>query len=354
MRCLEIHAGASARARLLEEGLRPEQFDVLVGASGGAKWLVLCALDQQLFPWLLQRSSPLRCVGSSIGSWRHLCLAQVDPAAATRRLCESYIDQRYSSRPDAHEISAVSAQILRALLGENGNKAVLEHPVLQTHILAVRGRGPWRSQQRGALLAASAATFGANLARRTWLDHLLERNCFHSGARATALEFGSLSTRYAALAPQNLAAVALASGSIPLLARGVSEIEAGEIFWDGGVSDYHVQPDFPNATGLVLYPHFYPYLLPGWFDKTLRWRRQQVERWPNLVLLCPSAAFVASLPRGRIPDRRDFHRLPGAERERVWRGVAEQGERLAEEFVRLCSGQDIAAAMPALACTRGL
>ena len=82
-RALALHAGSEARERLLDEGLRPEQFGLLVGASGGAKWLVLAALDRVLFPWLMQgRSTPLACVGSSIGAWRHLCLAQDDPAAA--------------------------------------------------------------------------------------------------------------------------------------------------------------------------------------------------------------------------------------------------------------------------------
>jgi hypothetical protein len=41
---LALHAGPEARERLLDEGLKPEQFGLLVGASGGAKWLVLSAM----------------------------------------------------------------------------------------------------------------------------------------------------------------------------------------------------------------------------------------------------------------------------------------------------------------------
>ena len=53
----------------------------------------------------------------------------------------------------------------------------------------------------------------------------------------------------------------------------------GEVHWDGGVLDYHLDLDFGPTDGLILYPHFYDHIVPGWFDKALRWRR--VKRWRN-------------------------------------------------------------------------
>jgi hypothetical protein len=261
---LQIHAGPVARKRLLEEGFHAGLFNVLVGASGGAKWLVLSALDRVLFPWLLRdRDAPLRCVGSSIGAWRHLCLAQPDPAASVARFEEAYIEQTYSTRPAPAEVSRVSAGILAHAIGTDGARNVIENRRVQTHIIAARGRGPWRSQRKLPLMAATLGTVCSNLLDRRLLDAWLERTCFHSGARASALQFARLHTRYQPLTSANLADAAMASGSIPLLATGVERLEHGATYWDGGMTDYHFEPGFAAAGGLVLYPHFYSFMAPG-------------------------------------------------------------------------------------------
>ena len=345
-RALEIHAGGTARALLLEQGLRAELFATLVGASGGAKWLVLSALDRVLFPWLLEaRSTPLACVGSSIGTWRNLCLAQPDPAAASQRFLDAYIGQTYNRQPTPAEISAVSLDILCHIVGPGGVQRVIDHPLLRTHIVTARGRGPWNSQGRLSLGAATVATVACNLASRDSLGLWLERACFHTHPGQPPLAFTRIPTRYRELTSANLLDAALASGSIPLLAAGVSTLARGEMHWDGGMTDYHFEPSFPGSSGLVLYPHFYPFMSPGWFDKPLPWRRSTVARWPRLVLLCPSAAWVAGLPRGVIPDRRDFHRLDTQERQRIWNTVADSARRLADEFLELTTGRGLEQAL---------
>lgn len=343
MRSLEIHAGSTARETLLGNGLRPELFGTLVGASGGPKWLVLSALDRLLFPWLsgALEVRRLRTVGSSIGAWRNLCLALPDPAAAIERLEHAYIDQRYDLPPTPTEVSAVARRMLTAAIGPDGPLQVARSPTVQTHIIAVRGKGPWRSQNKGALLLASALTAGANVVSRSALGSLLERTCFHTGAREAALDFRPLETRYLPLEPSVVPDAALASASIPLVMSGVETIEPGQFFWDGGMSDYHFEPDFGRTDGLILYPHFYPHLVPGWFDKPLGWRRNAVARWPKLVLLCPSHEFVRRLPFGKIPDRRDFRRMGTEQRQACWRRVADESMRLAEEFAGLCDGRGL-------------
>lgn len=349
---LEIHAGGTARALLLEHGLRPERFGCIVGASGGAKWLVLSALDRVLFPWLMDRGgAPLASVGSSIGTWRNLCLAQPDPAAASARFLEAYVGQTYTRRPTPPEVSAVSRGILAHAIGPGGARHVVGHPVLQTHIVTARGRGPWNTLRSAPLVTATAATVACNLVSRDTLGWWLERGCFHTHPERRPLAFTRLPTRYRPLTEHNLADAAMASGSIPLLAEGVQGLVPGETHWDGGMTDYHFEPAFPGSEGLVLYPHFYPFMAPGWFDKPLRWRRTTVARWPRLVVLCPSAAFVRSLPRGEIPDRRDFHRLSTEVRLRLWNQVADASQRLAEEFLQLADSP--ARLEAALAATAG-
>ena len=69
---LTLRAGPDALRVVRDRGLRPEDIDVIPGASGGAKWLVLAGLDRYLFGEFLQqpRQRPLHLIGSSIGSWR--------------------------------------------------------------------------------------------------------------------------------------------------------------------------------------------------------------------------------------------------------------------------------------------
>jgi len=46
---LTLLAGPDALRRIRERGLSADDIDILPGASGGPKWLVLAGLDQVLF-----------------------------------------------------------------------------------------------------------------------------------------------------------------------------------------------------------------------------------------------------------------------------------------------------------------
>ena len=51
--------------------------DVVAGAAGGPKWLVLCGLDRAIFTsWIMERTRPVHLLGSSVGAWRFAALAQ--------------------------------------------------------------------------------------------------------------------------------------------------------------------------------------------------------------------------------------------------------------------------------------
>ena len=83
-----------------------------------------------------------------------------------------------------------------------------------------------------------------------------------------------------------------------------------------------------HAQGSFYIPHFRSRLTPGWFDKTLRWRTRHVPALDNLVLICPSDAFLANLPFGKIPDRGDFRALPPAKRVAYWETCVRESARL--------------------------
>ncbi|HEX2190700.1 MAG TPA: patatin-like phospholipase family protein [Longimicrobiaceae bacterium] len=343
---LSLLAGPDALRILRERGLRAGDVDVVPGASGGPKWLVLAGLDRYLFGEFLQapRTRPLHLIGSSIGSWRLACLAQRDPAAALARAHDAYVEQRYPPDPSPALVTETSARIMEALLGPAGRAEILGHPWARLHVLTTECRGPFARERRGVLLAAFAAAAAGNLLARRSLGLRLRRAVFHACGDTTPFRgLADLPTVHLPLTGENLAPALLASASIPLVLEGVRVPGAPGVHRDGGILDYHLDLDFGPGDGLVLYPHFYPYVVPGWLDKSLRWRRARPANFRRALVVAPSPGLVARLPGGRIPDRRDFYRLPDAERIRAWRTVLAESERMADELRELVETGRIAA-----------
>ncbi|MFS1526062.1 hypothetical protein ACL7TT_18480 [Microbulbifer sp. 2304DJ12-6] len=333
-RCILL-AGATAARRIRQEGLHQKQFSTLVGASGGPKWLVISQLDRVLMGEFFKgRREPIVTLGSSIGSFRNLCYAMRDPLAALERLEHGYINQSYtSSKPTPREITATGERVLQSVLGERGACEVVKNPLWHSHFVTVRGRGPLGSEKRALLAPALFASALANAVSRHSLSAFWERVIFHSDVSA-AVEFGNLSTVNAALSARNVCAAVLASGSIPLVMAGVQNPAGAPQgnYRDGGITDYHFDLRFRHPHGLVLYPHFFPYMVPGWFDKGLSWRRVRGDAMASTLLVAPSPAFVAGLPGGRIPDRSDFYKLNPTERIRYWNRVVDLSRGVADDF----------------------
>jgi hypothetical protein len=340
---LAVYAGREAARRIRREGWSPDLFSLLLGASGGPKWFILGRLDRFLFGDFLQRGDrPLSALGSSIGSWRHACLAQTDPVAAVDRLEAGYLYQEYASRrPGPEEISAVSRDILDRVLQSDGARHLVEHPRIRSHIVTARGRGPAGSSST-ALLATGMGTaaLGNTVSRRLLRFHF-QRVVFHTGAEPSpGLAFHDFQTHYAPLRRDNLAAALHASGAIPFVLTGERDIPGAPPgqYWDGGIIDYHFDPGQFRGDGLILYPHFRAGITPGWFDKFLPWRRAALHEMDHLVLVCPGEAFVAGLPFGKIPDRGDFTRMEPEQRVRYWEQCIARSAALAEEFAELVDG----------------
>src|SRR5512137_2866555 len=104
MKYLSIYAGRRALSLIREQGLRPEMVEVVAGAAGGPKWLVLCGLDRAIFTsWLMNRTKPAHLIGSSVGSWRFAALAQGMDAYG--RFLKAYLGQTYKTVPTAAMVS---------------------------------------------------------------------------------------------------------------------------------------------------------------------------------------------------------------------------------------------------------
>ncbi|MCO1334075.1 hypothetical protein MO867_06935 [Microbulbifer sp. OS29] len=330
-------AGATAARRIREQGLDQKQFSTLVGASGGPKWLAISQLDRVLMGEFFKgRNSPIATLGSSIGSFRNMCYAMANPLAALERLEGHYIQQSYSVKPAPEEITAGGRKMLLEVLGRGGAREVVENPVWHSHFVTVRGRGPLASEKRALLAPALFASAIANVVSRNSLSAFWERVVFHT-QNTGGIQFQNLSTINIPLTEKNTSAAVLASGCIPLVMAGVqTPLGAPEgNYRDGGITDYHFDLRFRHPEGLVLYPHFFPYMVPGWFDKGLSWRRVRGDAMRSTLVVAPSPKFVASLPFGKIPDRNDFYTLDQEERLKYWGQVVDLSRRVADDFYEI-------------------
>lgn len=337
---LQFLAGRRALAHIRDNGLAPDDVKIMAGAAGGPKWLILGHLDRALFgQWFKNRRKPLHLLGSSIGGWRFSAASCVDPIAAIDRMEDAYIHQTYSLKPSPREVSTTSRGILETMLGEDGPREILAHPVNRLGLLAVRCRGLTAQEARPALALGLLAAIAANLVRRRFLRLFFRQTLFHDSR--TALPYqndGSWPRDHAPLTPMNLKHAILASGSIPWVMQGKKKIQGAPpgVYRDGGILDYHLDIPFGlDSRGIVLYPHFSRRVIPGWFDKRLSWRKPSAHRMANVLLVAPSDDFVSRLPCGKIPDRTDFHRFAGNDKARfaAWRQVADAGRQLAEDYM---------------------
>jgi len=333
---LTFKAGAGALTSVKKHGFDISSIGTIAGASGGAKWLVLSQLDRVILSNLVPKlEGPVHLLGTSIGSWRFACYAQNDPIAAIERFESAYIAQSFSERPDIHEITATSREIMSTLLGEHGVDEILSHPVFRTHVMAVRSKHILATEARLLLGLGLLTAASLNLISRKTLGLFFERALFFDAReRPPFFDVKGFPLQQIPLSPENLEDAVVATGSIPFVLTGVRDIDgaAPGVYRDGGVIDYH--HDLPHSAEerLTLYPHFYDRIVPGW----------------RTILISPSAEFVSRLPNAKIPDRSDFMNYSQSERLAAWRDCTLACEELADEFNEVLENDQLAARLQAL------
>jgi hypothetical protein len=359
MSALSFHAGPRALAHIRAHGLRAHDVAIIPAAAGGPKGLIFQSLDQWLFgEWLASAPRERTLIGSSIGAWRMAAACQRDPVKGFARLGELYSGQRYTSaKPTQDEIDRVVQDLLREFV-RGHEQDIVNHPHHRLHLITVRGKGALASARHpGAQKLGFAAAALHNLASRERLGTLLERVVIgdkRSNPPWLRERFDSFTTHFSELTAQNLATGLLASGTLPLIMKPVSDIADAPpgCYWDGGIIDYHLALPYSRAGEIVLYPHFNEHIVPGWLDKAMPWRR--AARGPNrgwldnVLIVAPSQEFKAKLPRGKLPDRNDFkyYGLDQDERIRQWRQAMGEGERLRDEFAEFAARPDLSRIRP--------
>ena len=336
---LVIKAGKRAMARIRESGLAPADVGIIPGAAGGPKALGIQGLDMALFgEWLPRAPRERSLIGASIGSWRFASACLPDPVDGIRRLGQLYNEQSFAKGVTMADVTRSCVKMLDDLL-QGRDASVLDNPHYRLNIMIVKSHGLLARDHRGGLGVGLGSVIANNLIGRARLSRHFERLILHDARLPPPLlPLTDFPSRCLPLDVSNLRQALLASGSIPMVMQGVMDIPgAGPgTFRDGGLLDYHL--DLPySGNDIVLYPHFTDKIIPGWFDKTLPWRRGDPGRLQDVLLLAPSREYLATLLFGKLPDRSDFKRFVGkdAERQRYWRTAMEQSRRLGDEFIEL-------------------
>jgi len=343
---LIIKAGRAAHAHIQENGLAPKDIRAIIGASGAAKWLSIYGLDRAIFSqWLNGISHRIRLLGTSIGAWKLAAAAQNDPGRAFDCLKNAYISQTYRGRITPEKITSESLKILNRFLPRQRIDEIFTHPFIKLGFASVRCKGPMAMENNWALSFGILSAFALNLFSRRTQGLFFERTLFHvPGAGQWPLDLDGFSLARSELTPENFQQALLSSGSIPIIMEGIRDIPGAAgaagtpkgVYRDGGILDYHPAfPMNPGGKGFTLYPHFYPEIIPGWFDKKLAGRRAGGRLMDHTILVAPSPEFVAKLPCARIPDRKDFVRYHGRDKERyrIWQAAAKKSRELGDAFL---------------------
>ncbi len=353
---LIIRAGPKAMEHIRRNGLSPQDVAVIPGAAGGPKALGIIGFDHTLFGEWLPRAPRVRdLIGVSIGAWRFAGVCRGDIADALKDFGDIYVGQTYPPRPSPAMVSESAHTNTRGLIGGHEAK-VLSHPHYRLHVIATRGRGPLNGQSTLRTPSAFVLAGLVNAFGRKHLRHLADRMWFHDPRGMPGFmgdgTFDTFQTFTASLTTENLHPSLWASAAIPTVMLGVENIAGAPpgTYWDGGIIDYHLHLPYHRADGITLYPHFTDRLIPGWLDKPFRGRVARDAWLENMVMISPSAAYLAKLPHGKLPDRSDFKRYEHdyESRRQYWRTAMAESARLGDEFLQLVESGEIAARLQPL------
>jgi hypothetical protein len=338
---LTLKAGKRAFARIRENGLSAADVGTLPGAAGGPKALGIQGLDLALFgEWLPAAPRERSLIGASVGSWRFASACLPDAAEGIRCLGRLYNEQSFAKGVTMAQVSHRSQRMLHDLL-DGRDASILNNPDYRLNIMVVKSHGLLADDHRARRGLGLSSVIADNLRGRSRLSRHFERLILHDPRLAPPLHaLNDFPSRFVPLDAANLRQALLASGSIPMIMEGVRDLPGAGVgtYRDGGLLDYHL--DLPySGDDIVLYPHFTDRVIPGWFDKSLPWRRGNPQRLQDVLLLAPSRDYLARLPYGKLPDRNDFKRFMGDDqsRQKYWRTAMNESRRLGDEFLELAA-----------------
>lgn len=343
---LTIKAGYLAKKLIEQDGFHAHQVDMMPGAAGGPKGLGLKGLDQAIFGHFFPQAPQRRAlIGSSIGSWRFASILAWGVDEGTERLADLYTHLEFHKGMKYQQISKICEDMLNQLVvGKEQN--IVQHPEYHLTVLAVKSQHIFSSDRALPLLASAAGIIATNAISRRYSGLFMQRVVAQPD-HALKLKLNTekdFQTIYQNLNSNNLYGWLMASGSIPGVMAGIRNIPDAPqgCYRDGGLIDYHLDLPYPSK-GIVLYPHFSDSIIPSWFDKGLFWRKANPQHQSRTLLISPSPAYLASLPMGHLPDRKDFADLIHQPKKRIkiWQQCIAESQRLGDEFLELVEKQNL-------------
>ncbi len=356
MNRLCIKAGPGAYERIRDGGFSLDAVTCYAGPAVGPRWLIAGGFDLTLQrEEVLGRVQPLTLIGASAGAWRFAAWLQPEGEKSYRRLREAYIDTVYTRKDTPVSIRKSLENIIDRAIENDALPFALNSRRYRLAIITARARNLTASENIFLQRLGFAFAFLGNAISRDLLFRFQERVVFYSGPKPPAFalrpDFRGV---HVPLSNTNFKPALVATGAIPLLVAGARDIYGAPrgVYRDGGLIDYHLARSFgAKDNDLTLLFLHQDRLIPGWLDKRLTKRKPAAADLHNLLLVHPTAEFIASLPLGKVPDREDFITFIDDPQTRIanWRRAVAAAEPLGEIFLELLASgriRDIVQPLP--------
>ena len=343
-----IKAGENACERIRDGGFSLDTFTGYAGPAVGPRWLLASGFDLTLLKEkALGRLRPLTLIGASAGAWRFAAWIQPEAEKSYRHLLEAYITTTYTRADKPFSIRDSLTAIINKTIESDALPFALNHRDYRLAVVTARAKNLTAAENVLLQRLGFAFSFLGNALSRSLLYTFLERVIFYSGPKPPAFalrpEFRGVCVP---LNKTNFKSVLVATGAIPLIIAGVRDIFGAPrgVYRDGGLIDYHLVGNYgAKEDDLTLLFLHQERLIPGWLDKRLTSRKPSAEDLKNIVMVYPSADFVASLPLGKVPEREDFVTFVDDPETRIanWRQAVAKAEPLGEIFLELVASGKI-------------
>ena len=301
-------------------------------AAGGPKWIILYELDKYLINEFFPKvDHTIHFIGGSIGAWRSACYVLNEASSAMDRLKDAYLNQRYLRPLTKDAVSTTCHNIILHMLGPDGISQILDSRKKKLHIMTSRSHFLAVERSDGYLKYKLGITAFSNLLSRQWLNSCFTREIF-SNNKSSILKDDGIHSIHHVVDKDTLVPAMQASGAIPLAIHPVTM--DGKEYWDGGILDYHLDLSYQVENGIVFYPHFFPEITPGWFDRFHPLRKSRFHE--NILLLYLSDDFIEMMPDKKRTSRVDFETYKENPDLRIkkWYQAADLGKYLVDDFVQ--------------------